>query len=190
MKFKTLILGAALSLTLASCGNDAIPVQSVALDKESAVLVVGDTLQLHAAVEPENATNQNVTWSSNHEEYATVSEEGLVTAVAPGEAVITVTTVDGEHTASCAVTVKRLVSGVSLDKESAVMYVGDELTLQATVAPADASNKAVTWSITGEGATVDANGKVTATGVGNSTVTVTTADGNFIATDNPLLWNR
>lgn len=81
-----------------------VPVTSVSLDKTSATLEVGETVSLIAAVSPDNATNKSVTWSSNNEDVATV-EGGVVTAVAVGTATITVTTVDGNKTATCAVTV-------------------------------------------------------------------------------------
>ncbi len=82
-----------------------VPVEGVKLDKNELPLTVGDTAPLTATVAPENATNKNVTWSSNNEEVATVVD-GKVTAVTAGEATITVTTEDGGHTATCAVTVR------------------------------------------------------------------------------------
>lgn len=83
---------------------ETVSVVSVSLDKTSATLEVGETVSLIAAVSPDNATNKSVTWSSNNEDVATV-EGGVVTAVAVGTATITVTTVDGNKTATCAVTV-------------------------------------------------------------------------------------
>jgi hypothetical protein len=65
----------------------------------------GETVQLTAVVEPEDATDKSVTWSSSNEAVATVDETGLVTAVAEGEAEITVTTNDGNYTDSITVTV-------------------------------------------------------------------------------------
>lgn len=82
-----------------------VSVTGVTLDKASLSLEVGDTATLIATVEPANATNQNVTWSSSAESVATV-EDGKVTAVGTGEATITVTTEDGNKTATCAVTVE------------------------------------------------------------------------------------
>lgn len=76
----------------------------VTLDKPSASVKLGKNLTLTATVSPADATNKNVTWSSDNESVATVSD-GVVTGVATGSALITVTTEDGSHTASCAVTV-------------------------------------------------------------------------------------
>ena len=80
------------------------PVASVSLDPTEKTIMVGDNFNLTFTIQPENATNKEVTWSSSAPTVASV-ENGVVTGVAPGEAVITVTTVDGSHTATCAVKV-------------------------------------------------------------------------------------
>ena len=81
-----------------------VAVTGVTLDKTTAEVEVGKTVTLTATVAPENATNKNVTWESSDETVATV-EDGVVTGVAEGTANITVTTVDGNKTATCVVTV-------------------------------------------------------------------------------------
>ena len=82
-----------------------VHVESVSLDKTELQLAVGENATLSAAITPENATDKNVTWSSDNETVATVDANGVVTAAAPGSATITVTTADGGKTATCAVTV-------------------------------------------------------------------------------------
>ncbi len=82
-----------------------VPVTSVTLDKTELTLAEGGTATLTATVEPADATNKNVTWSSDKPAVATV-EGGTVTARGAGEATITVTTEDGEKTATCTVTVR------------------------------------------------------------------------------------
>lgn len=91
-------------------GDDDVPVTGVSLDRPTAELEVGGTLMLTATVEPANATNPNVSWSSSNVEVATV-ENGTVTAKAVGNAVITVKTADGGKEATCTVTVKEKTSG-------------------------------------------------------------------------------
>ena len=81
-----------------------VPVTDVSLDEDTLSLYTGDTASLTATVEPSNATNQKVTWSSDNADVATV-DNGTVTAVGAGEATITVTTEDGSKTATCQVTV-------------------------------------------------------------------------------------
>ena len=82
-----------------------VSVTGVSLDKASVELTEGDTTTLTATVTPDNATNTDVTWTSSKPEVATVDAEGKVTAVAAGDAIITVTTADEEKTATCAVKV-------------------------------------------------------------------------------------
>lgn len=97
------VISDAAALTVNAAAN--VPVTSVTLDKTSLGLTEGETAQLNATVLPENATNRNVIWSSNAPGVATVDSSGNVTAVAPGTATITVTTEDGNKTASCTVIV-------------------------------------------------------------------------------------
>lgn len=81
-----------------------VSVTGVTLNKNSTSIEVGGTETLTATVAPNDATNKSVTWSTSAPGVATVSG-GVVTAVSKGSATITVTTVDGSYTATCAVTV-------------------------------------------------------------------------------------
>ena len=84
----------------------AIAVSSVTLNKTSTSIEVGNTETLTATISPSNATNKNVTWTSDTTSVATVNTMGLVTAVAPGTAVITVTSnADSTKKDTCTVTV-------------------------------------------------------------------------------------
>jgi len=88
-----------------SGGGSTVSVTGVSLNLTSATTTVGGTLTLTPTVEPTNATNKAVTWSSSDPAGATVNN-GVVTAVAPGSATITVTTADGSYTAVCVVIVQ------------------------------------------------------------------------------------
>ena len=83
------------------------PVTGVTLDQTELSLYTGESKPLTATVEPDNATNQNVTWTSSNTSVATVNTNGNVTAVGAGTATITVTTAGGSHTATCTVTVEK-----------------------------------------------------------------------------------
>lgn len=85
----------------------------VTLNRRSASVKQGRSITLTATVEPSDAANRNVRWSSSDESVATVNN-GVVTGVAPGNAKITVTTEDGKHTASCTVTVTTFLPPVML----------------------------------------------------------------------------
>ena len=128
-------------------------------------LNVGGTAQLTATVQSESSTDK-VEWASSSENVLTVDADGLVTALANGEATITATA--GEQTASVAITVVTPAAGIELDAEALTLYVGDEPSqLEATVLPATASDKGVAWtSSNSDVAMVDDNGAVTPVGVG------------------------
>ena len=161
-----------------------IAVTSVELDADEMTLTVGDEGQLQATVAPEDATDADVDWSSSDVSVATVDGAGNVTAVAEGTA--TITAKAGDKAATCTVTVKAAtiaVTSVELDADEMTLKVGDEGQLQATVAPENAANKSVTWSSSNESvATVEQNGNISAVGVGEATITVTTTDGGKTAT--------
>lgn len=142
----------------------------VTLDKAEATIGEGTILYLKATL-PTSATNKTLTWSSNNKEVATV-ENGFVTAVSPGTAIITVKTSNG-HTATCIVT----VTNVTLDKAKATLKVGDTLKLNAKIAPDNVSGVTMTWSSSDTNvATVSSDGVITAKQHGNTTITVTTSN--------------
>ena len=94
----------------------AVAVTGVTLSEEALTLAEGDTETLIATVQPENAANKAVTWDSDDEDVATVDENGEVTAVAAGTAVITVTTEDGGHTAASAIKVTPVPDSIEVTK--------------------------------------------------------------------------
>jgi C1A family cysteine protease len=158
-----------------------VSVTGVSLNKTSTTITIGGTETLTATVQPSDATNKNVTWMSSAPAIATVSSNGLVTAVTAGTATITVTTQDGAKTATCTVTAAPVsVTGVSLNKPAITIHVGETETLIATVLPSNATNTAVTWSSGNPDiAAVSASGLVTGVGVGTAIITVTTVYGSF-----------
>ena len=166
-----------------SCSSSVVPVTGVSLDKESLPLGIGDSYTLIATVLPENVTDKSVNWTSSDSTVANVDNNGKVTAVSEGQTTITVTTNDGGFTDTCQVTVYQEiihVIGVSLDKESLALGIGESDILIATVHPENATDKSVTWSSSNNNvATVDNNGKVTAVSEGQTTIAVTTNDGGF-----------
>ena len=93
------------SITVTYTPDATVDVTGVTVDPTEWTMEVGETKALTATVAPNDATDKTVTWSSNKESVATVSDAGVVTAVAAGTATITVTTTDGSKTATCAITV-------------------------------------------------------------------------------------
>ncbi|MDR0290567.1 MAG: bacterial Ig-like domain-containing protein [Treponema sp.] len=93
--------------------------------------------------------------------------------------IIAIVAVIGFTTAACEQPTNEPAKvGVTLNKTSLSLTVGQEETLTATVTPADATNKAVTWSSSDTGKATVANGVVKAVAAGTAIITVTTADGN------------
>ena len=171
-----------------------VSVEGVALNMQNVTLEVGKTITLQATITPDNATNKNVTWTSENKEIASVSD-GIVTAIKPGETTITVTTQDGEKTATCKIIVIQSeepepepepeevpVEGVALNMQNVTLEVGETTSLQATITPDNATNKNVTWTSENKEIASVSDGIVTAIKSGETTITVTTQDGEKTAT--------
>ena len=164
-----------------------IPVEEITLNTQNVTLEIGETSTLEATIIPDNATNKNVTWTSENENIASV-DNGVVTAIGEGETTITVATEDGEKTAKCVVTViepgpeEIHVEKVELNLQDISLEIGETATLVAVITPNDATNKNVTWTSEDENIASVNNGVVTAIGPGETTITVTTEDGQKTAT--------
>lgn len=155
-----------------------VKVTGITLNKTTASVVKGKTVALTATVTPDTATDKTIKWTTSNKNVATVSPDGVVTAVAAGTAIITATAADGSGVkATCKITVTNpviKVTKVTLNKTTASVVKGKTLTLTATVTPTNATNKNVTWkSSNTKIATVDGNGKVTAVAAGTATIICT-----------------
>ncbi len=160
------------------------PVTKVTLNTTSLTLTAGESATLTATVTPGDATNKTIKWSSSNPNVAAVSG-GKVTAVSAGEAVITAEA--GNQKATCKVNVKAkepvkppvvAVTKIVLNKTSMSLKVGASETLRATVTPANATDKTITWSSSNTKiATVDKTGKVKAASSGTARITAKTSNG-------------
>ena len=163
-----------------------VAVSGITLNNSTLSLTTGQNFTLQAMLSPSNATNKEVTWESSDAGVAAVSKDGVVTAKKAGKATIVAKAADesGKY-ASCVVTVtevKKEVTGVMLNKSSLNLGVGGSEVLSATVLPADATNKQVTWlSSTPSVATVSQSGVVTGVKEGTTQISVITADGSKTA---------
>ena len=164
-------------------GTYVIPVTGVSLDESSITLDVGGNQTLTATVTPEDATNKKVRWSSDNEAVATVSEDGVVTAVAGGTAVITATTHDGLFTASCTVTVNAPDAPPTITTDTLPDGKVGEAYSQTLTATGTAP---ITWSIDGglpaglslNADTGEISGTPTAEGTATFTVKATNSAGS------------
>lgn len=149
---------------------------------------------LKAAVEPADATDVHPVYATSDPTVATVDETGTVTAVGVGQCTITTTLAsDLPATAETAagfsglsattrVTVIRRMEEIQLDNTEGILTVGSRYTIGATVLPADATDRTLTWQSSDSAvATVDETGTVTAVGEGQCTITARSLAGDVSA---------
>ncbi len=145
-------------------------------------LYLGQVITNKASVIPSTATNQNVTYATSNDLVVRVTQSGEITAVGEGKAVVTAKTEDGSFIATCDVTVysKIPVTGLTLDKSTLSLDVGEYYTFLATVYPSNASDKGITWRTDNSTVlSVSQTGLVRGKAAGTAIVTATTDDGNF-----------
>lgn len=144
----------------------------------------GKTLQLKAVIQPEDAIDQTLQWTSSDNTVALVNQQGLVRALKKGKAKIYVTSVATGIKDSCLITVKYIdVSEVHLSHQKAEMKIRETFTLTATISPANATQKGVVWSSSNEYvASVTSEGVVHALNAGETVITVSTISGDKKAT--------
>ena len=143
----------------------------ISLNKTSVTLNKGATDNLTVSYNPTNTTDsKTVTWSSGNTSVAKVDQNGKITAVNKGTTTITAKV--GSKTASCNVTVKVPLTGISLNKTTLTLNKGVTETLTVNYNPSDTTDsKTVTWSSGNTSvAKVDQNGKITAVDVGTTNI--------------------
>ncbi|MBR5034571.1 MAG: Ig domain-containing protein [Bacteroidales bacterium] len=176
MKRALLALFAVVALVTACVKT--VKVTGITFDRQEATVEVGGTITIRAIVNPADAENPTLNWSSSDASVATV-DNGKVTGVKPGKATITATSSDGSNVkATCEVTVTEKaipVTAVQLSETGSIILSADEtLQLSAVVTPSNATYSAVEWASDDPSvATVDANGLVTALGKGTANITAT-----------------
>ena len=164
-----------------------VPVESVKVNDERRIMYTGTTDRFEVTVCPHNATNKLVRWSSTNTNVATVDPAtGRVTAIGVGTARIIATAQDGTgKSGACELTVKPAipVEGVTICNNTYTMKVGETTRLSYSVYPTDATNQRVTWCSSDPNVAEvgSRNRKITAKRAGKTTITVTTDDGNFVA---------
>ena len=184
--FVGLMIAASFVLTACTC----IELNRLVLDRDTLTIAVGDTERL-SAIAYGNISGKNLTWKSNHEDIATVDGNGLITAIAEGTTIITVTTACGNYQATAELEVITIpVTSIRLNRHTLTFNVGGSERLTATVNPSNATIRTFSWATDDASiATVDNTGLVTAQRVGRTNITVTTACGKTdvcVVTVNPI----
>ncbi len=160
-----------------------VPVENVFINETSIDITLDGMYQLVATVLPEDATDKTVTWITSDENIATV-DNGVVTAVSEGEAIIYASAGD-IISDGCTVTVSENivhVESVQFVDKSLSLDVGETKTLEVEILPENATDKSVVYSSSDETVALIDNGIVTALKEGTVVITVTTIDGGLIDT--------
>lgn len=180
-KIKSIIAAFAVMLPFlfTSCDKD-VNVSGVQITPEEVTLGIGETQKLTVTVEPSDATDPAYSLESSDPSVAAVQND-VVTAVAPGEAVITATTADGSLKATCKVAVVKHVEDISVSPTQVKVIVGKTQEITVEFTPSDATNKEVEWVSSKPEIASVADGVVTGVAVGEALITATSVDGGFAA---------
>lgn len=150
----------------------------MSLNYDNVTLVKGDTLKLKPIFTPADVTNKKVKYTSSNEKVVSVAEDGTLTGVKGGVAIVTAVSDDGGHTAICLVVVQERVTSLTLNKSSYIIGVGKTATLKATVESNSSSNPKLKWSTSNSKiVSVNQSGKIRGKKIGTATITVKVTDG-------------
>ena len=164
--------------------SNTISVTRIEMTPSSATMEVGETLQLNATAYPTNATNRNLSWSTEDYRVASVSSSGLVTARGAGRVWIWARAKDGSGAGNyCVVDVNEptKVTSITLSETEKTLTVGETIELVATVLPENAYNKSLIWSSDNEEIATVSNGVITAMSPGECDITCASSDGSEIS---------
>lgn len=157
-------------------------VKGIQFKKYSDTLTItkGEKVNLKVTVNPGNASNKKLKWTSSNKKVVFVNSKGQIKGKKKGKAIVTVSTTDGsKKKIKLKVTVGTKVSGLKLTNGITELQAGESHTANVTVKPLNASNKKINWSTSNaEIATVDDKGKITAKKQGSVKITGTAADGS------------
>lgn len=156
------------------------PVEKISIVYDGPTTIkVGDVIRLGVEIKPESATDKSLNWMVQIAEVLNVTQEGLLTAVGPGEAWVGVETTDGAF-AYLMFTVEPVkVERIEIEPVMSSLKIGETVQLTATVSPSNATNQHITWdSNDTDIASVDENGLVTAIGVGATDINARATDGS------------
>ena len=160
-----------------------VKASSISFSSASTTIEYSKTKTLSPTFKPSNTTDKTLTWKSSNPNVVSVDKNGKIKGLKAGQsAVITATAKNGKLTAKITVKVNPIgVSKITLNRTSQSLSKGKSFTLVATVKPANATNKTLTWTSSNPGvAKVDKNGKVTALKNGTATITCKSANGKKV----------
>lgn len=157
-----------------------VNVSSIKINADKKAVYTGSTLGLSITVNPSDAKDKTITWSSSDNNIATVSSDGIVTGVNPGSVTITARSNNGKESV---IKISVLDSGdeissIRINTNGTSLKIGDSLTLIATISPSYAQDKSVTWSSSDSSVvSVNSSGVITANKIGTAIITATSSNG-------------
>lgn len=149
----------------------------ISLTEDSITVPVGETHILTAVLDPKDTAGKDITWSSSDETIAKVSDEGVVSGIAPGTC--TITALCYGRKATCDVNVNIPVTSISFGTETGrEVYISEVFTLTTEIGPNDATDTFLTWESSDPAvATVSSEGTVSPVGLGSAIISATTSSG-------------
>ncbi|MBP2690614.1 MAG: Ig-like domain-containing protein [Muribaculaceae bacterium] len=160
-----------------------VPATAITITPRSLSLLEGESEQLTATIEPADASNKFIIWTSNNESIARVDANGRVTAVGASNAACIITAQCGKVSRTATVRVNRFVpiESIKLSQSEISLEKGESVTLTATILPENATNKYLSWQSSNENvATVDGSGKVTIVSSGSAVISAYAVDGSGV----------
>ena len=160
-------------------------VEAISLNLTNLVLEENEKEQLKATITPQNATNKELMWESSNPSIVKVDQNGLITALAIGEAQITASTKKDNHQAICTVKVNPIsVKNIELNSTRKSVLIDESFQLYSTIYPQNAANQKVYWKSSNEEvATVDEQGNVKTHKKGYTIITVSSMENNNISAE-------
>ena len=158
-----------------------VKVESLTFDKTQYEVEKGATVAIVATVNPTNATNKALEWTTSDESVATVIN-GVVKGISAGKATITATTKDGSDlTCQAEITVtETLVESITFDKTQYEVEEGASVEILATITPANASTKTLKWTSSDEAIATVVDGVVKGVSAGKVTITAAAMDASGV----------
>ncbi|MDR2891447.1 MAG: SUMF1/EgtB/PvdO family nonheme iron enzyme [Alistipes sp.] len=199
MNKRSLFALAAISIALVACnpenpGDKPVAVEGVTIStpqEEAITMNVGDEFTFEAALEPLEATNNKMTWSTSNADAVTIDPatgEAVAVAATEEPVTITVTTEEGDFEDTVEVTVSVPVETILISPVEMVVTEGETKAFTAEVQPAEATNKEIEWSSDDDTvATVDQQGNVTGVKAGNTTINVVAKDGSGVTNSRSVM---
>lgn len=157
-----------------------VNVSSIKINADKKAVYTESTLGLSITVNPSDAKDKTITWSSSDNNIATVSSDGIVTGVNPGSVTITARSNNGKESV---IKISVLDSGdeissIRINTNGTSLKIGDSLTLVATISPSYAQDKSVTWSSSDSSVvSINSSGVITANKIGTAIITATSSNG-------------